>query len=215
MTVRYLLAIICLAMLSLIVGSSSARAQMTMSGGTAHERNVLANIVAHQLSGLVLTKCPVAVRIVPARQMASIAVSDGFTPPPAAKTEDDEIDGLYVDKPATITLASGVDCDDDFRETFVHEYGHHVWVHFLGVADRGYYLRIYYRQLAVRHLVTNYAAVSCEEGFAESFAYYVLQPETLLSRDPGSYRFMEKLAARLRAANSATEGNDLNQTDAR
>ena len=184
----------------------------SVHGGTPHERYEVKSLLRHQLHGLLIARRSMVIVIVPEQRMAPIAAEEGFIAPPSAKASDDIIDGLYSDNPPTITLASGVDDDPDFRETFVHEYGHHLWVHFLKSRERERYIALYNRQLARGRLVTDYAKVSVEEGFAESFAYYIVQPKVLLHRDSTSYRFMEWMTRRIRIAGMEAEHHDLTRS---
>ncbi len=72
---------------------------------------------------------------------------------------------------------------------FTHEYGHFIWLEKLSKQQRGVYQRLWRQQKRVHHLVTEYAAESVAEGFAESLAYFLRQPATLRRSDPVSYRF--------------------------
>ena len=99
------------------------------------------------------------------------------------------IDGVFENDPPSITLrlpSSGV--PDDL--VFAHEYGHYVWFDILSDEDRRRYRTLYDRQKAAHSLVTEYAADSVEEGFAEAFSYYVGQPAILARRDALSFAFL-------------------------
>jgi len=198
-----------LAALACLITSSSVRAQVPLVGGSAHERAMIGSVEQLDLAGLMLPRSSLLVRIVSPKQMAAIVSQGGVAPPSArADDEDDEIDGLYDSPPPTITMVSGEDSDAEFELTFVHEYGHHVWLTFLGDWDRSQYGQIYARSLAAHQLVSEYATDSVEEGFAESFAYFIMEPRTLLKRDPASYLYMKSLAARIRLACAAATEYD-------
>ena len=106
-----------------------------------------------------------------------------------SKDDDDEIDGVFVNNPPRIVLRVPESGKLDFY-TFAHEYGHYVWFDLLSKGDRKRYEVLYDKQKAAHKLITDYAAESVEEGFAEAFAASVNAPATLLHQDPLSFRFL-------------------------
>jgi hypothetical protein len=60
--------------------------------------------------------------------------------------------------------------------------------------QRAIYRGLYSNQKAAHHLVTDYARESVEEGFAEAFSYYSMEPATLAKRDSASLHFLDGLA---------------------
>ncbi len=106
-----------------------------------------------------------------------------------SEDDEDEIDGVFVDHPPRITLRVPESGKIDF-DTFAHEYGHYVWFDLLTRSDRKRYGAVYDRQKAAHKLITDYAAESVEEGFAEAFAADINAPLALLHQDPLSYRFL-------------------------
>lgn len=84
----------------------------------------------------------------------------------------DAVDGFYQDGAKVITLRIP-SATADVSATFTHEYGHYVWMNVLSPAQRGQYRKVYDTQCAAGRLVSAYAAVSVEEGFAEAFSFYV------------------------------------------
>lgn len=109
--------------------------------------------------------------------------------PSNAQDEDDEIDGVFVDHPPRILLRIPDSGTIDF-DTFAHEYGHYVWFKLLTKGDRKRYEAIYDKQKSAHKLITDYAAESLEEGFAEAFSADINAPAALLHEDPLSYRFL-------------------------
>lgn len=108
--------------------------------------------------------------------------------------DDGDIDGVFENVPPCITLRLPPDgILNDL--TFAHEYGHYVWFDLLSERDRERYRALYDRQRAAHSLVTDYAADSVEEGFAEAFSYFVGRPMTLAHRDPLSYEFLARWPA--------------------
>lgn len=109
----------------------------------------------------------------------------------SSSQDDDnyEIDGVFVDDPPRITLRVSEPDAIDF-DTFAHEYGHYVWFDLLTKGDRKRYRAVYDKQKAAHRLITDYAADSVEEGFAEAFAADVNTPAALLHQDSLSYRFL-------------------------
>jgi len=79
--------------------------------------------------------------------------------------------------------------------TFTYEYGHFVWMNVLSPAQRDQYQKVYGAQRAMGHLVSPYAAVSVEEGFAETFSFYVLRRPFLAQKDFCSCCFLNNLSS--------------------
>ena len=102
--------------------------------------------------------------------------------------DTDDIDGVFEDGPPRIGLRMPDDGKPDMF-TFAHEYGHYVWFHVLSRDDRKRYEALYNHQRGSHHLVTQYASTSVQEGFAEAFSFYVVQPAILSHRDPASGAF--------------------------
>ncbi len=102
-----------------------------------------------------------------------------------------EIDGVFSDDPPQIFLRVPDPAQIDYA-TFAHEYGHYVWFDLLTDADRKRYKAIYDRQKAAHRLITDYAAESLEEGFAEAFSADIVTPAALLHQDPLSYQFLSR-----------------------
>ncbi len=106
-----------------------------------------------------------------------------------SQNDEDEIDGVFVNNPPRIMLRVPESGKLDFY-TFAHEYGHYVWFALLTKGDRKRYEVLYDKQKAAHRLITDYAAESVEEGFAEAFAAETSTPATLLHQDPLSFRFL-------------------------
>ncbi len=110
---------------------------------------------------------------------------------PHSQNDDDEIDGVFVNHPPQIVLRVPERQAVDFY-TFAHEYGHYVWFDLLTQGDRRQYKTLYERQKSAHRLITGYAGVSLEEGFAEAFAVSLTDPVTLSRQDPASARFLTR-----------------------
>jgi hypothetical protein len=120
------------------------------------------------------------------RYLASIGLRDGTS---YANSSAGEIDGLFDNRHMKISLRVGPGGDFD-QETLTHEYGHYVWFHILSRSDREAYRSIYDRQRRANSLVTDYASVNLEEGFAEAFAYFIVDPAKLKQGDQASFAFL-------------------------
>jgi len=107
----------------------------------------------------------------------------------SSHADDGEIDGVFEDNPARITLRIPTAGDPDMF-TFAHEYGHYVWFDLLTKDDRRRYESLYKKQKTAHHLVTRYAATDVEEGFAEAFSFYANEAPILARRDAASYQFL-------------------------
>jgi len=112
----------------------------------------------------------------------------------SSHADDGEIDGVFEDNPARITLRIPLSGQPD-RYTFAHEYGHYVWFNLLSRDDKKRYEGLYKKQKALHHLVTRYAQTDVEEGFAEAFSFYANEPPLLLRRDALSYQFLSQWPA--------------------
>ena len=118
--------------------------------------------------------------------------SDSKTGSDSQDQEDDDsedIDGVFSDDPPQIFLRVPDPAHPDFA-TFAHEYGHYVWFDVMTKDDHKRYQAIYDRQKAAHHLVSEYAADSLEEGFAEAFSADMTNPAALLRQDPLSYQYL-------------------------
>ena len=121
---------------------------------------------------------------------------------------DDEVDAIYTEADtsvaptntnanrAEITLLKGEDTDD-FSEAFLHEFGHHLWFTVASPLEISDFKVLYAQATRAQTFVSDYAAVSAEEDFAESFAYYELKPKLLAKRDPAAAQYMTQLLGRL------------------
>jgi hypothetical protein len=132
--------------------------------------------------------------------LKSIGLSDGTS---YSKSDAGEIDGLFVNRQKRISVRvdsnGGVD-----METLSHEYGHYVWFHLFTNSERQQYRDIYKHQSRDKQLVTDYAATNLEEGFAEAFAFFVVDPLKLDAADPVSYQFLLDCITRRTEANEAS-----------
>ncbi len=124
---------------------------------------------------------------------------------------DGEVDAIYTEADssasptnsntnrAEITLLKGEDTDD-FSEAFLHEFGHHLWFTVVSPPEISEFKALYAQAARAQTFVSDYAAVSAEEDFAESFAYYEMKPKLLAKRDPAAAQYMTQLLARMHAA---------------
>lgn len=140
------------------------------------------------------TRRDIKVRELPPEDMARLIVKLGGEE--ADRHDDSTVDGCYQsededeDTPV-ITLADTLR-GEQASLVFTHEYGHFVWDALLTDRERARYTRLWRTQKRARHLVTEYAGDSGEEGFAEAFAYYLRKPAQLQKRDPASHQFFRE-----------------------
>lgn len=109
--------------------------------------------------------------------------------------QDASADGVYEeaeDGPPSIRLSDALN-DRESGLVFAHEYGHFVWSNKLTRQQRRDYRHLWWRQSRAGHLVTEYADDSPEEGFAESFSYFLLRTDRLRRRDMESWRFLTRM----------------------
>jgi hypothetical protein len=114
---------------------------------------------------------------------------------------DAVVDGCYQGPSDGEELAGLITLRESLRGenaglVFVHEFGHYVWSNILTGADRTRYRRLWREQKRYHSLVTDYAADSDEEGFAEAFAYFIRRPATLHRLDARSWRFLHEVQDR-------------------
>jgi hypothetical protein len=135
----------------------------------------------------------VTVQLLDEKSMNSY-LDEGSPDQSASKGADDSIDGVYEDGPPLITLRSSMP-DDELEYTVAHEYGHYVWQTELTAVQRKQFNRIYSTEKRRGRLVSDYAAFSVNEGFAEAFATYSTCPSMLKAKDPLSFDFIDTLMA--------------------
>jgi hypothetical protein len=104
----------------------------------------------------------------------------------------DAVDGLYQNATPTITLRTASPTAD-LSATFTHEYGHYFWLNVLLPRDRDRYGSLYDKQQLAHRLISPYAAVSVDEGFAEAFSFYLREKPVLARCDPLSCCFLSNL----------------------
>ena len=102
------------------------------------------------------------------------------------------IEGIYQNIIPTITLRDRSD-NALLRRTFAHEWGHVIWQRELTDSEKCDYGAIYTQQKAADLLISDYAATSTEEGFAEAYSYAVTNPGLLKIRDPLSSQFIQNV----------------------
>lgn len=111
-----------------------------------------------------------------------------------SQDEDGTIDGIFENDPPRITLRVSDPAAPDYA-TFAHEYGHYVWCRLFSGSDRKHYQALYRTQKAAHHLVSEYAETDSEEGFAEAFSFFLVDPARLERLDPASSRFLSRWSA--------------------
>lgn len=162
------------------LGATAARADLSVTGGTAAQQELL-NRAYSGLPACCHTPRPVAVRLLDDQAMNACLQACA-----AAHSQRlvnaDAVDGFYQNACPTITLRAP-SATADVSATFTHEYGHYVWMKVLSAAQRDQYRKIYDTQRSAHHLITQYAAVSVDEGFAEAFAAYIHDYSGLCQRD--------------------------------
>jgi hypothetical protein len=179
-----------------MLSQPAARADLTVVGGTAAQQEVIKSVFKC-LPGYCHGSCPLCVQLLDNQAMDSY-IRQGAGEQ-AVTLNIAAIDGIYQDTIPTITLRGS---SANIEHNFTHECGHHVWQDVLTAAQRAAYTKIYTAQRASHHLVSQYAAVSVEEGFAEAFAYYVMQQSTLSKNDPLSMAYLNDIL-QVKTASSA------------
>lgn len=174
---------VCLALLL----TPRAHATLTLTGGTPAQQIQ----VQKAYDGLPLccrTSCRVCVRLLNNSAMDAY-LQDRAAAQSIRLMDAGAVDGLYQNAIPTITLRASSPTDN-VSANFLHEYGHCLWLNALSSSQRVRYVSIYERQRRDRHLVSPYAAVSVEEGFAETFSFYIREHDHLAKCDPLSCCFL-------------------------
>lgn len=179
-----------LSLAGLFAWAGTAHADLDIAGATAQQQAALGSVFEDRLPARFHTHRLIDVQIL-SRQAMLDYIHQGEPADQSADQDqgDDTIDGIYEDGPPTVTLRTTPDIDD-LSFTFAHEYGHYVWQDLMTRAQHTAYAKIYYKERAAHHLVTGYAATELDEGFAESFSFYVMAPPILQKRDPLSFEFL-------------------------
>jgi len=174
-----------------VFSSRPAHADLSITGASNKQYDVIENVYKSHIPTRFHSSDTITVQVLSRTGMLDY-VKEGENDQSADQGDDDTIDGIYEDGPPTVTLRSTND-SDDFSFTFAHEYGHYVWQDLLTKDERKRYEQIYNKQKAAHHLVTVYAATELDEGFAEAFSFYAMEPPMLQKRDPLSYQFLSTL----------------------
>ena len=173
------------------LGGGVVRADIAVSGGSAAQQKQISDVYNN------LPQCcrdggKICVQVLNGHDMdAYIASGD---PGEAHLINLAAVDGIYQNFVPTITLRAESQ-STDLSCTFAHEYGHFIWQRHLTHADQRAYAMVYDHQRKARCLVTTYAAVSLEEGFAEAFSYYVTNKSVLVNRDSMSCCYLDQMTA--------------------
>lgn len=143
------------------------------------------------------------VREVSGREMARIVEQTRGDDADRDQNGDTVVDGCYQNRRGSEDDTARIFLSDALRGeevalVFAHEYGHFVWDELLNDRQRDSYYLLWREQKKAEHLVTEYAAESEEEGFAEAFSYFLRKPDTLQKRDPASTKFLRSLQNDLR-----------------
>ncbi|MDR3710338.1 MAG: hypothetical protein P4L33_18730 [Capsulimonadaceae bacterium] len=123
--------------------------------------------------------------------LRSVGLADGTS---YAASSAGVIDGLFDNRHMRISLRINAQGGFD-RVTLTHEYGHYVWFHVFDSSDRNAYRNIYNRSRSAHCLITDYAGVNLEEGFAEAFAFFITDPDGLRAKDQASFDFLAQWSA--------------------
>lgn len=171
-------------------GANSARAALSVTGGTASQQQALTRAFS-AVPSCCNTSCSVCVRLLGDQEMDACLQASA-----AAHSQRilnaGAVDGFYQDGAKVITLRAP-SATADVSTTFTHEYGHYVWMNVLSPAQRDQYRKVYDTQRAAGRLVSPYAAVSVEEGFAEAFSFYIQRRPLLVQKDLSSCCFLDGL----------------------
>ena len=195
LTLKLLLSLPCLAIpclaAGLLLAPRVATAQLIVTGPPSPTSALLSSLFDRNIPAKFRSKEQFEVHPLTESQMVSyLQDASGDTPSDHnSRTDDGTIDGIFEDNPPRITLLVPDNGPPDLF-TFAHEYGHYVWYDLLTRDDRKRYEAVYKKQRAARHLVTRYAETDMEEGFAEAFSFYALEPPLLRHRDGASYQFL-------------------------
>ena len=169
-----------------LASMGSVKANVTFVGDPSAQKALVA--VCDRLPACCRAKASICVKLLNDREMnAYLARASG-----AANIRYDAIDGVYDDDLSTIALRL-TSPNDDVSATFAHEYGHFVWQRILTKDQRKRYEQDYKAELRARNLITTYAAISLEEGFAETFSAYVLTPSAVAVKCPASCHCLDEL----------------------
>jgi len=184
--------------LAILGFAGPAQAQMIVAGPVTTTTVSLENWYSRQLPPVFQAHDILAVHPLADGPMDAYLKANGVDPGPdtaahAGQGGEGQVDGIFVDHPARITLRVSQSGSLDLL-TAAHEYGHYVWFNLFSKEDRRAYKDIYERQRRAGHLISDYAASNLEEGFAEAFSFYVNQPVALTQSDPESYRFLQTWA---------------------
>ncbi len=138
----------------------------------------------------------IVVEEVSGAELRRIAAESEDTEPQDEESDETDIDGCYqnsgVKEPIRIFIRETLR-GETAELVFLHEYAHFIWDEFVTPDEQELYTKVWREQRRSKRLVTEYAATSVEEGFADSLSYALRKSKYLKQRDPRSARFMERL----------------------
>lgn len=191
-----------LAFAILTYAAAGSKADITIVGGSSQQREEIWNTY-NNLPRCCRDAARVSVQVFSNGDMdAYIKAGD---PAEAQRVNLSAIDGIYQNALPTITLRAAT-AAQDVSSAFAHEYGHYIWQRHLSKTNRSDYARLYEAQKKSHCLVSAYAAVSVEEGFAEAFCFYVMQRPILSARDSLSCCYLDQMMSEPAGPGSSRPG---------
>ncbi len=189
---------------ALCLSSPPARAVQLAEKSVGHTTAVpVWKKVYARISAVWKAKQKLDVREISGREMARIVEQTQGDDGNRDQNGDTVVDGCYQNRRESEDDTARIYLSDALRGeeaalVFAHEYGHFVWDELLNDRQRDSYYLLWREQKKMEHLVTEYAAESEEEGFAEAFSYFLRKPDVLQKRDPASAKFLRSLQNDLR-----------------
>ncbi len=191
MTKRCILGAILLWAAGLLLSVHPAAAQVMVDSPATPTARALSSWFQQHVPVRFQARNKVEVQALPDAAMDDYLHSDPDNDAQNDADSDEEIDGVFTDDPPQIFLRVSDPTQIDYA-TFAHEYGHYVWFDLLSKDDRKRYKAIYDRQKSAHRLVSEYAAESLEEGFAEAFSFDIVDPAALQRQDFLSFQFLSR-----------------------
>ena len=170
--------------------ATAASAPFSVTGGTAAQQALLARAY-NDFPACCRTSPPVCVCLLDNGSM-NACLQKCAAAQAQKLVNADAVDGFYQNSSPTITLRVPTSTSD-VSAVFTHEYGHFIWLNVLSPTQRDQYRTLYKVQFSSNHLVSKYAAVSVEEGFAEAFSHYMRDRAFLAKRDSPSNNFLSSV----------------------
>ncbi len=184
--------VISLSIAAIILQNSAPYNGFYLNPGAQHNQAIIQ--FCAKMPPTLISNRTVLIRLVSQQTLQADACSSGTPETDALGT----IDGYYRSGGSLLEADGEIELSralkgNRLRLVLAHEFGHFVWFERMSKRQRDAYRSLWKADKRTKHLVTQYAAVSAKEGFAEAFSWYVYQKNQLHRLDAPSWNFISRM----------------------